>query len=128
MVVCNNSSFTVWEYITYILNLDVENEQQRGVRRIEHHRRNSYPTAQHKRKQFRRCRHHPRAGQSHCNSHVTQLVLDPLDIELEEKKVTDVLHRSKEQKYAFDKIYRNHTSELVFLLSFRFTLKLSKAL
>lgn len=39
-----------------------------------------------------------------------QLVLDPLDIELEEKKVTDVLHRSKEQKYAFDRIYRNQAS------------------
>lgn len=25
----------------------------------------------------------------------------------------DVLHRSKEQRYAFDKIYRNHTNENV---------------
>lgn len=41
------------------------------------------------------------------------MVLDPLDIEIEEKKVTDVLHRSKEQRYAFDKIYRNHQSETV---------------
>ena len=42
-----------------------------------------------------------------------QIVLDPLDAELEEKKMVDVLHRSKEQRYAFDKIYRNHTNENV---------------
>jgi hypothetical protein len=39
--------------------------------------------------------------------------LDPLDAEIEEKKIMDVLHRSKEQRYAFDKIYRNHTNENV---------------
>jgi hypothetical protein len=42
-----------------------------------------------------------------------QIILDPLDAELEEKKIIDVLHRSKEQRYAFDKIYRNHTNENV---------------
>ena len=34
-------------------------------------------------------------------------------MDIEEKKVTDVLHRSKEQRYAFDKIYKNHSSEIV---------------
>jgi kinesin family protein 18/19 len=45
--------------------------------------------------------------------------LDPLDAEIEEKKIMDVLHRSKEQRYAFDKIYRNHTNENVTSTSFR---------
>ena len=47
------------------------------------------------------------------------MVLDPLDAELEEKKQLDVLHRSKEQRYAFDKIYRNHTNENVQQPQFR---------
>lgn len=49
-------------------------------------------------------------------SQLKQIILDPLDAEIEEKKMVDVLHRSKEQRYAFDKIYRNHTNENVLRL------------
>jgi kinesin family protein 18/19 len=44
-----------------------------------------------------------------------QIILDPIEMEFEaeNKKMLEVLHRSKEQRYAFDKIYRDHTSEEV---------------
>ena len=52
-----------------------------------------------------------------------QIILDPLDAEIEERKIIDVLHRSKEQRYAFDKIYRVHTNENVGILPNRFISK-----
>lgn len=52
-----------------------------------------------------------------------QIILDPLDAEIEERKIIDVLHRSKEQRYAFDKIYRIHTNENVGMASYRFISK-----
>ena len=33
---------------------------------------------------------------------------------MENKKNLDVLHRSKEQRFAFDKIYRNESSEKIY--------------
>ena len=105
----------------YILNLDVENGEGGRVGIIEHHGGHPHPATEHEGEQLGGCGYHPGAGQSDCNVYGTQLVLDPLDIELEEKKVTDVLHRSKEQKYAFDRIYRNQPSDIVSAPSRRFT-------
>ena len=44
-------------------------------------------------------------------------MLDPIEVEHEQenKKITDILHRSKEQRYAFDKIFRDHSQEQVVL-------------
>lgn len=46
-----------------------------------------------------------------------------MEFEAENKKMLEVLHRSKEQRYAFDKIYRDHTSEEVRLDPRRFMKK-----
>lgn len=42
-------------------------------------------------------------------------MLDPVEIEFanENKKMLDVYHRSKEQQYSFDKIFRLHSQEEV---------------
>lgn len=100
----------------YILNLDVEIWERWRVGIIQHNCGHPHQAPQHQGEQLGRRRYHPCARQSHCNPSLIQLVLDPLDIELEEKKVTDVLHRSKEQKYAFDRIYRNQPSDIVPIL------------
>jgi kinesin family protein 18/19 len=44
------------------------------------------------------------------------IILDPfeLECEIENKKMMDVLHRSKEQRYAFDKIFRDHSQEEIY--------------
>lgn len=41
--------------------------------------------------------------------------MDPVELEhkMQNKQVMDVLHRSKEQKYAFDKIFTNESQEQV---------------
>ncbi|MFN9910303.1 MAG: hypothetical protein ACK56F_30025, partial [bacterium] len=45
-----------------------------------------------------------------------QILYDPVDLHFEnENKVNlDVLHRSKEQRYAFDKIFKNATNEQIY--------------
>lgn len=37
-----------------------------------------------------------------------------MEFEAENKKMLEVLHRSKEQRYAFDKIYRDQESEIIY--------------
>jgi len=41
--------------------------------------------------------------------------MDPVELAhgMQNKQVTDILHRSKEQKYAFDKIFTNESQEQV---------------
>ena len=50
--------------------------------------------------------------------------MDPVELAhgMQNKQVTDILHRSKEQKYAFDKIFTNESQEQV-LFSFYFEMK-----
>jgi hypothetical protein len=58
--------------------------------------------------------------------------LDPVELEHETEKrpLMDVLHRSKEQRYAFDKIFRNESQDEVIFFDivrcFRYTMKLAE--
>ena len=49
---------------------------------------------------------------------IKQIVYDPVDLHFEnENKINmDVLHRSKEQRYAFDKIFKNAVNEQIYRL------------
>jgi len=49
---------------------------------------------------------------------IRQIVYDPVDLQFEnENKINmDVLHRSKEQRYAFDKIFKNAVNEQIYRL------------
>lgn len=51
----------------------------------------------------------------------SQIILDPIEkeFESENKKMLEVYHRSKEQRYGFDKIYRDQTSEEIYHESVR---------
>jgi len=44
------------------------------------------------------------------------IVMDPVELQhnMQNKQVTDILHRSKEQKYAFDKIFTNESQEQIY--------------
>ncbi len=64
--------------------------------------------------------------------------MDPVELAhgMQNKPVTDILHRSKEQKYAFDKIFTNESQEQVYLkkedlksnpIIFRFIMRLVRA-
>lgn len=59
-------------------------------------------------------RAHPRKPD--CRLLTMQIILDPVEkeFEAENRKMLEVYHRSKEQRYAFDRIYRNETSEEIY--------------
>jgi len=44
-----------------------------------------------------------------------QVILDPVELahEVQNKPILDVLHRSKEQRFAFDKIFSEESQETV---------------
>lgn len=48
------------------------------------------------------------------------MILDPVQMEYqaENKKMLDVYHRSKEQRYAFDKIFREESQEEVLITQY----------
>jgi len=50
--------------------------------------------------------------------------MDPVELAhgMQNKPVTDVLHRSKEQQYAFDKIFTNESQEQVNIRKFEYLL------
>ncbi len=51
-----------------------------------------------------------------------QIILDPIQMEYEaeNKKMLEVYHRSKEQRYAFDKVFREESQDDVLSHNIRF--------
>lgn len=75
---------------------------------IQHPGCHSRAAAQPKIAQLWRLGHRSHPGEPHSTGFHTQIILDPIEREFEQenKKMLEVYHRSKEQRYAFDRIYR----------------------